>query len=71
MHSMHSITISEDQRSMIIVALAELSIVRPGWVHALNDAALAMDNKDENGNAEMFEKLRQNHTRYLREAMTR
>lgn len=65
------VSLYEGQRQMIIIALAELSIDRPGWTNALEEIAMLMDNKDENGYAEMFEKLRQNHTRNLRHALTR
>jgi hypothetical protein len=70
-NQIHQVNLEEGQRQMIIIALAELSIDRPGWTNALEKIALLMDNKDENGYAEMFEKLRQNHTRNLRHALTR
>lgn len=57
----HTITVTEEQRQMILVALAELSIARPGWVMALEEAALTMDNEVD-GQAEMFEKLRRTHS---------
>lgn len=67
----HTLTIDETERQAIILALAELSIARPGWVYMLNDIALKMDNRDAEDNAEMFEKFRQMHTLPLREAMLR
>lgn len=70
-NQIHQVSLEEGQRQMIIIALAELSIDRPGWTNDLEEIALLMDNKDENGYAKMFEKLRQNHTRNLRHALTR
>lgn len=53
----HTIQVTEEQRQVIIVALAELSLSRPGWVNFLEEAALTMDNKVD-GQAELFEKIR-------------
>lgn len=67
----HTIEIDEGQRQSILLALAELSIGRPGWVHMLNEIALKMDNTTPEGNAEMFEEFRQLHTQQLRELLLR
>jgi hypothetical protein len=67
----HTVFLMEEHRQIILLALAELSIARPGWVYALNQAALQMDNQNPEGQAEMFEAFRQNHTAALREALTK
>ena len=54
MRETHSFTIAEEQRQMIILALARLAIDRPGWLHACNETALQMDNRLPGGKAEMF-----------------
>lgn len=66
-----TVEITEGDRQVILLALAELSIARPGWVNMLGEIALKMDNKRADGNAEMFENFRENHTLPLREALTR
>ncbi len=65
----HSIRIDESERQAILLALAELSIARPGWVYMLEQIAFKMDNKDENGHAEMFEGFRYNHVRPMVELL--
>jgi hypothetical protein len=67
----HTIVIEEGQRQAILLALAELSMARPGWVPMLEEIALLMDNKNAEGQAIMFESFRQNHTRPLAEALAR
>lgn len=54
---------------MIILALAELSIARPGWVQTLSDTAQKMDNKNQHGEPEMFEQFRINHSKPVTEAI--
>jgi len=44
---------------MILLALAKLSLERPGWDAALNELALKMDNRDTKGRAEMYDNFRQ------------
>jgi hypothetical protein len=39
------VDITEEERQMIILALAKLSLERPGWDRTLNELALKMDNK--------------------------
>lgn len=51
------IEIDEGQRQMMILALAHLSIERPGWDTALNELALKMDNV-EDGRAVMYDQFR-------------
>lgn len=58
----HSIQIEEGQRQLVILALALLSLDRPGWFWACEEIALLMDNKDQAGRAEMFEEFRRNRT---------
>jgi len=38
-----TIEIEEEQRQMIVLALAHLAVIRPGWKMALADTALTMD----------------------------
>lgn len=52
------LTINEDERQLVLLSLAELSLVRPGWLFALEQIALKMDNRTDEGRAEMFDKLR-------------
>ena len=51
------IEITEAERQMMILALAHLSVERPGWDFALNRLALKMDNTD-GGRAEMYDLFR-------------
>jgi len=51
------IEIDEEHRQMMILALAHLSVERPGWDHALNELALKMDNV-EDGRATMYDQFR-------------
>ena len=64
MKTKHMITIDEGQRGAILLALAELSIARPGWLHMLEEIALLMDNCTTEGKAQMFEGFRLNHSNY-------
>lgn len=52
-----SIEIDEAQRQMMLLALAHLSVERPGWDFALNELALKMDNV-EGGRAYMYDQFR-------------
>lgn len=65
----HTIVLKEDERQTILLALAELSIARPGWVQMLSDIARQMDNTDPRGEPQMFEQFRQNHVAPLVEAI--
>lgn len=53
----HTIAISEEERQMLILALALLSLARPGWDYAANEVALKFDNND-NGRAMMYDDMR-------------
>lgn len=48
---------SEEQRQMMILAFAKLSIERPGWDMTLNELALNWDNGDKR--AEMYDQFRE------------
>lgn len=67
----HTIVIEEGDRQAILLALAELSIARPGWVFMLSEIALKMDNKTEEGFPQMFEQFRRNHSNPLAEVLSR
>ena len=56
------VEIDEGQRQMMLLALAKLSLERPGWDMALNKIALKMDN-DESGRARMYDAFRKLHAR--------
>jgi hypothetical protein len=51
------VTLEEGNRQMTILALAVLSIERPGWLDALERIALLMDNQVD-GKPQMFHTLR-------------
>lgn len=53
---------TEEERQMVLLALAELSIARPGWVEGLGKIALLMDEPNPEGNATLFERFRRNHS---------
>lgn len=55
-----TVELDESQRQTVLLALAELSLARPGWVNMLEEIAFKMDNH-QSGRAEMFEAFRQNH----------
>jgi hypothetical protein len=67
----HTIRITEEERQMVLLALAELSIARPGWISSLEEIALKMDNKTEDGRAEMFDQFRRNHSNPLAEKLSK
>jgi hypothetical protein len=54
----HTITITESQRQLILLALAKLSLARPGWHYATQETALLMDTKLDDGRAQRFEAFR-------------
>ncbi len=53
-----TIQIDESQRQLIILALAKLSMERPGWTNMLNETALLMDPPNEQGDSKMFTNFR-------------
>ena len=55
---MYRIELSEEDRQLVILALAKLSLEQPGWAQALNEIALKMDNSLPDGSAEMFQAFR-------------
>ncbi len=55
-----SVEFSEEERQSVLLALAKLSIERPGWDHLLNTIACKMDNV-ENGRSKMYDSFRQLH----------
>jgi len=52
-----TLELDEGERQLVLLALAKLSIERPGWDAALNRIALRMDNT-ENGRAQMYDDFR-------------
>lgn len=65
-----SIEISEEQRQLIILALARLSMERPGWFFMCERTALQMDKRKPDGSAQMFEELRQIYAAPLTAALS-
>ena len=51
----HAISIDEEQRQLVLLALAMLSLERPGFEYALTNIALLIDNHQPDGTAEMYE----------------
>jgi hypothetical protein len=51
------VEIGEEERQMVLLALAHLSIERPGWDHALNEIALLIDN-GRDGRALLYDQFR-------------
>ena len=51
------VTLTEEERQMVLIALAQLSVARPGWEQALHGIACKMDNVDD-GRALMFDAFR-------------
>ena len=50
-----TIEITEDQRQLIVMALAKLSAERPGWDACLVEIALKIDNKKPDGRPQQFD----------------
>lgn len=48
---------TEEERQMVLLALAHLAVERPGWDDALNRIALRIDN-DHEGRAALYDKFR-------------
>lgn len=65
----HTFRIDESDRQAIILALAELSFARPGWLPYLSDVALIMDNKQADGTPQLFEAFRRDHSNSLAVAL--
>jgi hypothetical protein len=58
MNQDHTITIEEGDRQAILLAIAHLSIERPGWEKMLIAIALKMDNRQPDGRPQMFDEFR-------------
>jgi hypothetical protein len=52
-----SIEISEEQRQLILLALASLAVERPGFDLAMNTIAIKMDNVQD-GRGELYDQFR-------------
>ena len=51
----HAVSIDEEQRQLVLLALATLALERPGFDYALTNIALLIDNHRPDGAAEMYE----------------
>jgi hypothetical protein len=56
-----TVDLEEGQRQMTLLALAKLSIERPGWLWALEQVALLMDDPEPDGKPYMFGEFRRTH----------
>lgn len=65
-----TIELEEEERQAMLLALAVLSLQRPGWDDMLNRIALRMDNFTKAGRGEMYDSFRelQDSERQLAEA---
>lgn len=54
---MMTLELTESDRQMLLLALAHLSLERPGWDYALNALALQVDN-ERDGRALMYDEFR-------------
>lgn len=61
MIGMHTITVGEEERQAMIIALAHLALERPGWDGFLSGIALKMDNRTGDDKPEMFEEFKRLH----------
>jgi hypothetical protein len=57
----HIITLEEGQRQILLLALAKLSIERPGWLDAIERIAFLMDNRTMQGKPELLYEFRRIH----------
>ncbi len=53
-----TLILEEEERQVVLIALAHLSIDRPGWEDALARIARRIDN-DKDGRPEMYDNFRQ------------
>lgn len=53
-----TVQLEEEDRQLVILALAKLAIARPGFEDALHRIALRIDNRTGEGRAQMFDELR-------------
>jgi hypothetical protein len=56
----HVMRLDEGERQMMLMALAHLSVERPGWDDALQRLAKQLDN-EENGRPQMYDEFRKLH----------
>ena len=57
----HPLAVDESQRQMTLLALAHLSVRRPGWNSALSELALKLDTPDEKGRPKLYEQFKDLH----------
>lgn len=55
------VQLEEEQRQIVLLALAKLSIERPGWLDAIERVALRMDNRTAQGKPELLHEFRRIH----------
>jgi hypothetical protein len=57
----HTVLLEESERQMVLLALAKLSLEKPGWLHAIEELGLKMDNRTAQGKPEMLSEFRNIH----------
>ena len=53
-----TVVLEEEDRQAVLLALAQLSLERPGWDNMLSNIALKMDNHLPNGRPELYDRFR-------------
>jgi hypothetical protein len=71
MNNAHAIHVPEPARQLILLALAELSLTRPGWLNHCEEVALLMDDKMPDGKAARFERYRLMRSDVVAEVLAR
>lgn len=65
----HDLRLDDSQLQLVLLALAELSILQPGWLFVCEEIAKLMDNLDQYGQAKMFEQFRLNRSNLVAETL--
>ena len=59
------VAITESERQMTLLALAHLSVRRPGWGQAIAELAFKMDMPDHEGRPTLYEQFKETHVYVL------
>jgi hypothetical protein len=57
----HRLELDEGDRQLVLMALAHLSVERPGWDDALQRIAIRIDNTNPDGRPRMYDEFRLLH----------
>ncbi len=52
------VVLEEEERQAVLLALAQLSLERPGWDYLLSNIALKMDNILPSGRPQLYDQFR-------------